>query len=376
MSYDGGAPIRQTIEYGRDGSFLDFMALTEHFQMWRKPAFSAFYGGLRRMQIYWDLSRLFTREYTEPGRFEMVLGYEGGQQKTGAKEYHPRYHGLMHKNVYYREHDGPPEPSADYFEFYGGPEWDRKVIIVPHHTRYPIETTGQDWSHYNERLQRLVEVYSNHGDSMTYDTELPMQNVNMLSTGLMANYWVDGEAVHGDRKKQGLTPIGPPKNYPQIGTSVMEALARGLKMGFIGSGDGHSGHPGRAVGYGGKNTGGLAAVLATGLSREAIWEAMYNRRTYATTGERILLNFLINGSPMGSEISAATDLKITGRAHGTRKLRSVELLKNNQVIRRITPEGADYTFDWSEKPPALGKTDFYFLRIRQDSDGEQPVEMA
>jgi hypothetical protein len=169
LSYDAaGTPARQTIEYARDGSCLDFMALTEHYQAWQELGFTAFYGGSKRMKIYWDLCRLFIKLYTEPGKFIMFLAYEGGQQKMGHKEYHPRYHGMMHKNVYYRSDDGPIEPSTDYFEYYyGAPEWNGRVIVVPHHTRYPIETTGQDWNHHDARLQRLVLSIVGRSDMVT-----------------------------------------------------------------------------------------------------------------------------------------------------------------------------------------------------------------
>lgn len=50
-------------------------------------------------------------------------------------------------------------------------------------------------------------------------------------------------------------------------------------------------------------TGGLVAVHAGDRTREGIWEAMQQRRTYATSGERILLWFdLVNGGASGDEV--------------------------------------------------------------------------
>lgn len=59
-------------------------------------------------------------------------------------------------------------------------------------------------------------------------------------------------------------------------------------------------------------TGGLVAVHSSGRSREAIWDAMTQRRVYATSGDRILLWFsLLNGSE--SFMGTRTDLGETPR---------------------------------------------------------------
>jgi hypothetical protein len=47
---------------------------------------------------------------------------------------------------------------------------------------------------------------------------------------------------------------------------------------------------------------GLVAIQAANLTRESVFASLYNRRVYATTGARILLDFVINGHPMGSEL--------------------------------------------------------------------------
>ena len=56
------------------------------------------------------------------------------------------------------------------------------------------------------------------------------------------------------------------------------ALERGFRPGIIASSDDHLGYPG-AYGEG------LAGVLAKELSREAILDALWKRRTIAVTGD-------------------------------------------------------------------------------------------
>ena len=45
-------------------------------------------------------------------------------------------------------------------------------------------------------------------------------------------------------------------------------------------------------------------ALASENTREGIWDAFQHRRTYATTGTRILLDFSSDGHPMGTEYSS------------------------------------------------------------------------
>jgi len=68
-------------------------------------------------------------------------------------------------------------------------------------------------------------------------------------------------------------------------------LDRGLRFGFTGSSDGHYRNPG----FGGALTG----LWVTEVSRSAVLEALRTRRTYATAGQRILVEFAINDTFMG-----------------------------------------------------------------------------
>ena len=66
-------------------------------------------------------------------------------------------------------------------------------------------------------------------------------------------------------------------------------------------------------------TGGLVAVHSRGRDRESIWEALWARRVYGTSGDRILLWFALDGdppTPMGGEALRGGRPRFTVRAAG------------------------------------------------------------
>jgi hypothetical protein len=98
----------------------------------------------------------------------------------------------------------------------------------------------------------------------------------------------------------------------------------------VASTDDHLGFPG---GY----REGLAAVWAKELTREAIFEAIRNRRTYAVSGDRIRLDFRLNGQRMGRELPYTRRRELAVEVTGWDQVDRVEILKNNRVLHRNFP---------------------------------------
>lgn len=119
------------------------------------------------------------------------------------------------------------------------------------------------------------------------------------------------------------------------GSTVQEGLAQGHIFGFVADTDHHSAHPG-SYGHG------MHGVWATELSRRAVWQAIFERRTYALTGDRIRLDYSIGEAPMGA-IRPHTGRRDTGRREllveleGGAPIDYVDLIHNNRLVRRITP---------------------------------------
>jgi len=169
------------------------------------------------------------------------------------------------------------------------------AIAVPHHIGYVPTYRGIDWDSHDSTLSPIVEVHSKHGCSMRHDGPYPY--------------------FHG---------MGPrdPRNTVQMG------IRKGHRFSFVGSTDHHAGFPGS---YGD----GLAAVWAESKTREAIWEALLQGRTYAVTGDRMRCWLKVNDAWMGQSLQAD---KRTIRCHieGDAAIDQATLYKNGRAVARLS----------------------------------------
>ncbi|MBL8698788.1 MAG: DUF3604 domain-containing protein [Alphaproteobacteria bacterium] len=119
---------------------------------------------------------------------------------------------------------------------------------------------------------------------------------------------------------------------------LFEALERGYRMGVTAGSDGVDGRPGashpghQAV----RNVrGGLVAAPLKSLTREGLWEALRARNCYATTGERIRLEFTAEGRPMGSEFDAAHPPSLSFAIEATAPLEAIDIFRGTTVIHSV-----------------------------------------
>lgn len=117
---------------------------------------------------------------------------------------------------------------------------------------------------------------------------------------------------------------------------------------------------------------GIVGVYADKLRRESIWGALWNRHCYGTTGaKRIIIDFKMDGNPIGSEYQTDTFPIAEVTIGGTTKLDNVDLIKY---------DGVRYTIAYSARPSSwkahfkycdrkFSRSSFYYLKVIQ-SDGE------
>lgn len=224
----------------------------------------------------------------------------------------------------------------------------------------PCFTMGKgfefDFSDFNPEFERVVEIY---------------------------NAWGSSECT---AKEGNLRPIKGAKRGIQESSegSLLKALLDNKRFGFVAGGLDDRGHYADFFDNDQQQySPGLTAVWADNLSRQAIFDALFNRNCYATTGERIILGLTLAGHQMGSEIDAgqkpgiAVNRHLTGYVAGTTELTKVELIRNGKVLKSfpVDSQFIDFTYDdmdplgeciiqGSDKKPFV----FYYLRVNQ-ADG-------
>jgi hypothetical protein len=184
--------------------------------------------------------------------------------------------------------------------------------------------------------------------------------------------------IQADNPNSGVNALG----------FVQRGLAMGWRVGFVAAGDDHHGHPSDMTirhKSSGDYPGGFTAVYARENTREAIFRALYDRRCYGTTGARVVADFSVSGHPMGSEVSLsehpglAGERRIEVSVHGTAKIKTIEIVRNNADVHTVRPEGTDCEFAWKDTEP-LGEVNlppakytavpftFYYVRVTQEDD--------
>ncbi len=248
---------------------------------------------------HWEIIRDLVKRYNEPGKFITFMGYE----------WHGDRYTYGDHNVFYLDPDDAiltdAESVPDLYKILR----EHQGIAIPHHTAYKPGARSKDWRYMDEQLSPLVEIFSVHGSSEGCLTPVPMET--NLSMG------------------------------PRVqSTSVQEGLKKGYHFGIIASADTSA----PMVGTWGV---GLAAVCAESLTREGLWEAVKNRRTYGVTGDRIVLDYRLNNHFMGSIIEKpAKSARIKVNVSGSSAIDRIEVIKNGRVAHTYCHQGT-----WEENCP-------------------------
>jgi len=370
------------------GTPYDFMAITDHAEYFgsmprmidpKDPLHDILtstgrpqYTATKLLKDNWQNYVKVTNKYNEPGKFTALIAFEWTSIPNGAN---------MHRNVFFKDKPATapfssfdsvlPEDLWTYLEIQRNQEgidvfaiphnsnvsdgWmfsERKFIGTPKNNQYASRNLGMPIdTRYAERQQAnepLFEIHQTKGNSEAHPWLSPNDEFanfepfpSLISLGTPSQ-------IKGGFYRQGL--VEGMKIESEVGYNP-------YKMGVVAGADVHSGYQGNeewdwngahgnlddtpqkrlnpvknATGENGYNvsSAGTAAVWATENTREAIWNAMQRKETYATTGSRMTVRFFggwdfeaadattrlpaevgyKKGVPMGGDLTAAP----TGKA--------------------------------------------------------------
>jgi hypothetical protein len=163
---------------------------------------------------------------------------------------------------------------------------------------------------------------------------------------------------------------------------LQRAIEHGYRPAVIGAGDTHlpaAGAPMGAHCFRGRfnkelnirdtgfGSGPIAAVRAERCERNAIWRAIRERRTYATTGARIILDVRVNDAPAGSEVEATGPVSVRIVAHACSPVERVDLIRNDRCLQSWRSASMDVDLVHVDERPL--REGAYYVRLRQ-VDGE------
>jgi len=325
----------------RDAYGYDFASLTDHDYLDGMELTSS------ELKMMWNHSD----RMTVPGKFVAFYAYEWTSPAIAEHAAPGISVGEGHRHILYPDQSGPLVSYGEETANTGKRLLSRlkgtDALVIPHHTSW----SGTDWEGHDEELQRLIEVCSTHGRF-----EFP-----------------------------GNKPVGYRRDHIHLGQFVLDGLAHGLKLGFVGGSDSHGlrwhatelegrdSHvpPGTRIGW--KQDAfrtGMTAIFAPELTRQALYDALYNRRCYATSGVPIVLDFRINDQLMGTEIETTSPPRLTATVTGTAPLRAIDIVRSGYVFAGLQcnpGEGVtELSFSLDDKIIIPGESHYYYLRVTQE----------
>ena len=296
MLSDGLKTPMAFFEHARDVALLDFAAVADHNHTEASRLEGPFV--MQMADETYAQTQKACEALNQPGRFVTIQAFEQNRIQG-----HPG-----HRNVYFR--DVCPglfrgKTLAELYAYLKG----HKALVIPHHHLI----WGCRPHLANPEYERVIEMYSMHCSSEVRGTPIN-----------------DGATTASKR---------------ETGVSAREILDKGHRVGFIAASDNHNGAPGLS-GRPSRFTnipyrGGLAAVLAPELTREAVFDALYERRCYATSGARIYLDFRLDGRRMGSELRVARHARLPYDVviSGTDRIARIELIQAGREGTVWTQDG-------------------------------------
>ncbi len=308
------------------------------------PKRTDFYPGEDAVKSGWKDVIAAAEQHNQPGVFSTMIAFEWTFVRDG---------GNLHRNILFRDSTVPELPQGRYDLRTEEQLWEWlqqqeisgvRSIAIPHNSNAskgmmfsesssagaPID---QAYAELRAHFERAIEMMQIKGNSEVH------------RKFWQADEFADYENADSIAKFSGRVPAK--ENYVRYG--VVKGLAHDqklginpYKLGFVGGTDSHNGLMGdtgednfvgghgledatperrRVSDVGGwiasreQTPGSLTGAWATSNTREAIWDAIYNRETFATSGSRIAVR-LFAGWNYRDDLHTRSDMLAQAYQHG------------------------------------------------------------
>ncbi|MBL7472712.1 DUF3604 domain-containing protein [Robertkochia sediminum] len=276
-----------------------------------------FWEGWEAVKSTWRSNFEVTEKHYEPGKFTTIHAYEWSSAPN---------EGNSHRNIFFRDTIVPDIPfssneSKDPEDLWAWMQEQRnegkKVFAIPHN---PNESKGLDFPEQTLSGGPITKEYVETRASMEPLIEMMQIKGN---SEVVAEFWKTDEFADFENApsiQKFNERVFEKRNFVRYGLTrgmkyQMDLGTNPFKYGFAGGTDSHNGSPSNVeednwlVGGHGladrtaedrakndmdgemtvadMNPGALTGVWATSNTREAIWDGMYNKETFATSGPRI-----------------------------------------------------------------------------------------
>ena len=262
----------------------------------------------------WQLGQRGSDLFQIPGEFAALYGYERSRSYPSG-----------HRNVMFAQRGVPvfgflPEELSDNQNAGVAPLYNhlrQTGGIVMSHTS--ATGAGTDWRDADPEVETLMEIYQGYRSTYEHEGAPRADEPVQRSAGLVWNAW-----------------------------------RKGVKLGLQSSSDHVSTHASYSM------------LWVDELTPEAIIEAIRRRRAYAAT-DNILVDFRVNGSLMGSELSSAGAPRLQAKVVGTGPIARIEVIRNNQFVHTQPGGGAaTVNFEYVDNEPPAGES-WYYIRVEQQN---------
>lgn len=317
--------LHDDYRFGLTSEGYDFMGITDH--------------GYSQTEVYWRKHLRLADFYNDPPYF---MAFPSVEWTLSNKKQYEISLGVGHRNIIFPSTEEAKKFIRNKDEVYSvnNPEtadapalWqyihDHNIncISIPHHPA--DETHACCWETRDEEIEPLVEIFQCRGN---------------------AEY-------RGAPRMLNLERHQPTENDKGF---VDYALRdKNHKLGFIASGDHNS------IGVG------LACTWVKENNRNGIFEALKNRRVFATTGDQIQIDFRVNDIFQGQSCAKRNAPKLVYRINGVDDIKQVDILRNSKVVKTITPgepikkvNGEYIDNDFQAEKEVL----YYYVRVIQKNE--------